>query len=102
MRFQNILVDPKSKDISGIIDWSDIRVAPIAREFAASDWEGEALGRVVRLYENEMGVAVDMMQIKMWRHLEDISDYVEYVEEGKTDEAFKVLARIKQAHASVF
>lgn len=102
LRFQNILVDPKSRNISGIIDWSDICVAPIAREFAASDWEGEAVSRVVRLYENEMGVAIDMMQIRMWRHLEDISDYVEYIEEGKTHEALEILARIKQAHLSVF
>lgn len=96
LRFQNILVDPNSKSISGVIDWSDICIAPIAREFAASDWENEALSRIIRLYEAKTGVVVDRAQIEMWRHLEVINDYVEYIEDGKIHEASEVLTRIKR------
>lgn len=98
LRFQNILVDPNSKNISGVIDWSDICIAPVAREFAASDWENEALNQVIRLYESATGVVVNVEQVGMWRHLEDISDFVELTESGEVSEASRILERLKEVH----
>lgn len=97
LQFQNLLLDPTSKRICGVIDWTDMCVAPIAREFATGEWmQDDLLEQIAKLYESKTGVMIDVQQARLWRSLEELSDYVEVTKSNETEEAAKTLARIKQ------
>ncbi len=97
LQFHNLLVDPDSKRISGIIDWTDVCIAPLAREFATSElMQRNLLHQATGLYEQRTGIHVDIAQAIMWRAVEELSDYVEELESGEVKEAAETLARINQ------
>ncbi len=97
LQFHNLLADPESKRLSGIIDWTDVCVAPVAREFATGElMKGDLLRQAADLYEKKTGFRIDTAKAIMWRGIEESSDYVEEIEGGETDEAAKTLERIKQ------
>lgn len=96
LQFHNILANPETKRITGLIDWTDACVGPISREFSIDEWmQGNLLDEVAKLYEEKTGTRVNVRQSLMWRSLEELGDYVEETEAGEQDEAIKTLGRIK-------
>jgi aminoglycoside phosphotransferase (APT) family kinase protein len=97
LQFHNLLADPISKRISGIIDWTDVCIAPIAREFAIGElMQSNLLPQAVDLYKKKTGIQIDEAQVIMWRAVEGFSDYVEEIEGGESKEAAETLKRIEQ------
>jgi aminoglycoside phosphotransferase (APT) family kinase protein len=96
LQFHNILADPKTKRITGLIDWTDACVGPLAREFSIDEWmQEDLLKEVAELYEEKTGIHVDVQQAFMWRSFEELGDYVEEIESKEVEEAAKTLKRIK-------
>ncbi len=97
LQFHNMLADPSRNRISGLIDWTDVCVGPIAREFSTGEWmHGNLLEEVAALYEAKTGVKIDVDQARMWRHLEELCDYVEQVESGELEGAAETLESIRE------
>lgn len=97
LQFHNLLANPRSKRISGIIDWTDVCIAPVAREFATGElMQKDLLCQAVDLYEKKTGTCIDIAQAVMWRSIEELSDYVEEVQGVETKEAAETLERIRQ------
>jgi aminoglycoside phosphotransferase (APT) family kinase protein len=79
----NILCDPATKRASGVLDWTDCCVGPLAREFSVWEWShDDSLDLMAALYEQASGVRIDVEQARLWKHLEEISDLVEQTESG--------------------
>jgi aminoglycoside phosphotransferase (APT) family kinase protein len=96
LQFHNIMASPETRRITGLIDWTDACVGPLAREFAIGEWMKHGLlEEVVELYEQDTGLKVDIEQARMWRSLEELGDYVESTETGDLDDAKETLERIK-------
>jgi aminoglycoside phosphotransferase (APT) family kinase protein len=96
LQFHNIIADPEAKRICGLIDWTDCCIGPVAREFAIAEWmKPGLLEQVTQLYEQETGVKVSVAEARMWRSLEELSDYVESTEAGDFKDAKETLARIE-------
>jgi aminoglycoside phosphotransferase (APT) family kinase protein len=96
LQFHNLLADPKSKRLSGIIDWTDACIAPIAREFAIGElMQNDRLRKATELYEKKTGIRIDREQALMWRAIEELTDYVEELENNELSEAAETLDRIK-------
>jgi len=97
IQFHNLLIDPQTRRVTGLIDWTDVCVAPIAREFSAWEWlHDEQLRQVVALYEEKKGIKIDFQQAKIWKYLEELSDFVEHKKTGDQNEAEQSLNHIKQ------
>ena len=97
IQFHNLLIDPVSKRITGLIDWTDVCIAPIAREFSAWEWlHDNQIQQVVELYEEKTGVKVDVQQARAWKYLEELCDLVEYVKTNDADEARQSLDHIRR------
>ena len=96
LQFHNIIADPKTKRITGLIDWTDACIGPLAREFAIGEWmKPGLLEEVAELYESKNGFKVDCDEARMWRSLEELGDYVESTEAGDLDDALDTLGRIR-------
>lgn len=97
LQFFNLLVDPAAKRISGVIDWTDVCIAPIEKDFSIWEWgHDNQLQQVAELYENKTGMKIDQEQAKMWRHLEEINDYIEQMESGDTEGAGQSMNHIQK------
>ncbi len=97
IQFHNLLIDPQTKRVTGLIDWTDVCVAPIAREFSAWEWlHDNQLKQVIGLYEQKTSIKVDLQQAKIWKYLEELSDFVEHRKTGDHNEAEQSLDHIKQ------
>lgn len=96
MQFQNILVDTNTKRMTSLIDWTDVCIGPIAREFAIGSWmHNGRLQAAATVYMEKTGVPVNIEEVILWRSIEEISDYVEETLAGELDEATQTLARIQ-------
>lgn len=96
LQFHNILASKDSKRITGLIDWTDARIGPVAREFAIGEWmKPGLLEEVATLYEQITGIYVNVEEARMWRSLEELGDYVETLEAGDFDDAKEAFERIK-------
>lgn len=97
LQFHNLLADPASKRITGVIDWTDACIAPIEREFSMWEWTHDnQLERVAGLYQEKTGIKINLQQARMWRHLEEINDFVEQSESGEIKGAEESLGHIRQ------
>lgn len=97
LQFHNLLADPATKRVTGVIDWTDACIAPIEREFSMWEWTHDnQLQEVSARYEEKTGIKIDQQQAKMWRHLEEINDFVEQTESGESAGAAESLGHIKQ------
>jgi aminoglycoside phosphotransferase (APT) family kinase protein len=93
---RNLLADPETKRITGIIDWTDACVGPLPREFSIHDWmQDNLLNEATHLYEEKTGVHIDANQARMWYSLDELTSYVEQIKAGKADEAAESLRRLK-------
>ncbi len=100
LQFHNIIANPKTKRISGLIDWTDSCIGPLAREFSINEWmKPGLLEEVANLYEQKTGIVVNTEQAMMWRSLEELGDYVESTEAGDLDDAKETMGRIKNMMA---
>jgi len=96
LQSRNILTDPETKRITGLIDWTDARWGPLSREFSIYEWmRGNLLSEATLLYEEKTGVPVDVGQARLWYSLDELSSYVDQIKAGKSDEAAESLQRIK-------
>jgi aminoglycoside 2''-phosphotransferase len=96
MQSRNILANPETKRITGLIDWTDSRVGPLPREFSIHEWmQDNLLREAALLYEEKTGVHVDVQQARLWYSIDELSAYVEYIKAEEFDEAAKYLQRIK-------
>lgn len=97
LHFLNMLADPNSKRVTGVIDWSDVRIAPLAREFSIWEWTHDgSLENVAAIYEARTGTKVDVAQARLWKHLEELSDFVEQTNGGDHEGAGRSMHHIKQ------
>lgn len=77
----NMLIDPDTHRLTGVIDWTDICIGPLEREFCAWEWEqDDSLEKVVRQYEAKTGKKVNIDEARFWKHIETVSDLVEAAE----------------------
>lgn len=91
----NILADPETKKITGVIDWTACCRGPLEVEFSVCEWNhDESLGKTADLYEAKTGIKINLPQARMWRHLDEIADFVEHTQHGDTKEAEKSLNHI--------
>lgn len=78
LHLENMLVDPNTHQLTGVIDWTDVCIGPIARDFAVWEWRADgSLEKAAELYYKKTGKTVDIQQARLWKHLEAISDIVE-------------------------
>jgi aminoglycoside phosphotransferase (APT) family kinase protein len=97
LQLHNLIADPATRRVTGVIDWTDACIGPVEREFAV--WEcthDDQLERVATHYENETGIKINQGQASMWRHLEQINDFVEQSAAGDVKGADKSLNHIRQ------
>lgn len=95
LHFQNLLVDPTSNRITGVIDWSDCVVGPIEKEFSVLEWHHDgSLELAVDLYVRQTGVSVSLEGARAWRHLEELADLWIQSEAGNLADAQRSLDHI--------
>lgn len=74
----NILINPKTYTLTGVIDWTDVCIGPLEREFCAWEWDkSDSLEKAVELYYKKTNKLVDIKQARFWKHLETITDLIE-------------------------
>lgn len=96
LRFHNLLAGKTTNRISGVIDWTDVCIAPRAREFSVWVWMHDGLlPQVARLYEEKTGVKVNQGLAITWAHLEGLSEFVEQTESGESEAANETLHHIQ-------
>lgn len=77
----NMLIDPESHRLTGVIDWTDICIGPLEREFCAWEWgQDDSLEKAIKLYEAKTGKKVNIDEARFWKHIETVSDLVEAAE----------------------
>jgi aminoglycoside phosphotransferase (APT) family kinase protein len=97
MQARNLLADPETKRVTGLIDWTEACVGPLSREFAVHEWmHGTALSEIARVYEEKTGVPVDQEQARMWYSIAEIAAYASYFKAGEFDEAVKYLQSVRR------
>jgi len=80
---KNILLEPKTYRICGIIDWTDIKLGPPECELSVLEWgDGNDIEHAARLYGEQTGITIDIPMAKTIRHLIEIRDYVQQVQRG--------------------
>lgn len=96
LQFQNFLVDPDTRRITGLFDWTDVCIGPLAREFSLGEWvrDETQLEKAIALYRRKTGIRVDMNQARLLKHLEEVSDLAEHIRTGDTVETERSLCRI--------
>ena len=71
----NILLDPKTKKLVGILDWSDCCLAPIEREFALwHSFPPPHLDAMISPYSEKTGRPVNKQLVKSWAYIEACGD----------------------------
>lgn len=89
---KNVLADPHTRRMTGLIDWSDCRIGPLAREFSIWEWGHD--DSLPTSYEALTGTTVDVHQAKQWLHLEELADLVEQRDTGDHSGATASLSHI--------
>lgn len=91
----NMLVDPDTHELTGVIDWTDVCIGPLEREFCCWEWEkGDTLEKSIQLYQEKTGNKVSLEQARFWKHIETITDIVEAAESNdqkKIDESVDII-----------
>jgi thiamine kinase-like enzyme len=91
----NMLVNPDSHEFTGAIDWTDICIGPVARDFAVWEWRHDgSLEKAAQIYKDKTGKSLDIMQARLWKYVENISDIVEATESHDTAKVKECLERI--------
>ena len=71
----NMLLDPQTKQLKALIDWSDCCIAPIEREFMLWHWLPAAqFNAIIELYSQRTGRSINKEQVKIWSYVEAFSD----------------------------
>ncbi len=97
MQARNLLADPETKRVTGLIDWTEASVGPRSREFAVHEWmHGTALIEIAQVYEEKTGVPVDQDQARMWYGFAELAAYASYFKAGEFDEAAKYLQSVRR------
>lgn len=97
LHFFNLLVDSAKHKLIGVIDWTDICIGPIAREFSVWEWQHDnSLEKSIAVYTSKTGRTMDIQQARLWKHLETISDLVEATEVGDTKKVNESIEHIRQ------
>lgn len=79
----NMLLDPQTKRLKALLDWSDCCTAPIEREFMLWHWLPSAqFDAIIELYTRRTGRSVDKEQVKTWSYVEALSDLHEQLSEN--------------------
>jgi aminoglycoside phosphotransferase (APT) family kinase protein len=92
-----MLVDPQTNTILAVIDWTDICIGPLEREFAVWEWrhDGE-LEKVIKVYEEKTGTKVNIRQARLWKYIETVNDLVEATETSELQKVDNCIDQIKQ------
>lgn len=94
---KNVLLDPDTMRITGLIDWSDMIVGPIECEFWIWEWSSPAsLERVAQLYTERTGRLVNLDEARAWLHLAELADYYDALRANDQQEATEVLEHIQR------
>ncbi|MEM6997972.1 MAG: aminoglycoside phosphotransferase family protein [Patescibacteria group bacterium] len=105
LQFHNLIADPETKRITGVIDWTDACIGTIEREFAIWEWiKYDLLRTVTQLYEDQVGASVDVSKVLCWRSAEDISDYAEHLavnDRQEADAAKQRIYKLMEVYSSV-
>jgi aminoglycoside phosphotransferase (APT) family kinase protein len=97
LQFHNLLADPITKKITGVIDWTDACIGPVEREFSLWEWgHDNGLDEVAKRYERKTGNKVDLHLAKLFKHVEELGDYVEQVKSGEIEGANESLEHIRK------
>ena len=93
----NALVDEKTHKIMGLLDWTHCWVGPLEVEFSIWEWDkvGE-LEKTARAFEERTGRRINVQEAKMWRHIWEMSDFVESYEEKNEKEVKSSKAHIER------
>ena len=91
----NMLIDSDTHELTGVIDWTDVCIGPLEREFCCWEWEkGDTLAKSVHLYQEKTGKTISLDQARFWKHIETITDIVEAAESNdqkKIDESVDII-----------
>jgi len=97
LHFLNLLANPATKRITGLIDWTALTIGPLEKEFSIWEWgHDNQLADVAGLYEVRTSIKIDQRAAKTWRHLEELSDWVEQLEKNESSGAFDSLDHIQR------
>jgi len=85
----NILLDPKTYRICGVIDWSDMVIGPPECEFGVLEGRDSAIHfeETTNLYRSETGVVINLSLARTLKHLHHLRVYVYQVHRGDTEGA---------------
>ncbi len=102
LQFHNLLVDPETKRVIAVIDWTDVCIGTTERELAMWEWcHDDQLDEVAKRYTAKTGRAVDRDQAKVFRKIEEVGDYVEQIKSGDLEGVEESLAHIRKWIAEV-
>lgn len=91
----NMLIDSDTHELTGVIDWTDVCIGPLEREFCCWEWEkGDALVKTAEFYQEKTRNKVSLEQARFWKHIETITDIVEAAESNdqkKIDESVDII-----------
>jgi aminoglycoside phosphotransferase (APT) family kinase protein len=80
---KNMLLDYSTHIMTGLIDWSDMILAPLEQEFWVWEWSpDDGIDKAAARYQDLTNLSIDVASARTWCHLNEISDYVEQNESG--------------------
>jgi aminoglycoside phosphotransferase (APT) family kinase protein len=93
----NMLLDPQTKRLKALLDWSDCCTAPIEREFTLWHWLPDAqFDAIIELYTQRTGRSVNKEQVKVWSYVDAFSDLNTQLLEGDQPGIEKSLQHINR------
>ncbi len=97
LQFHNLLADPQTKRVTAVIDWTSVCIGTIEREFSMWEWShDDQMMEVAQRYLEKTGIKVNLSQAKLYRHIEEVCDYVEQIKSGDTEGAEESLDHINR------
>lgn len=99
LHFRNMLIDPDTHRLVGVIDWTDLCIGPLEREFCAWEWEHDnSIEKATKGYERLTGRKVNLAEARFWKHIETISDIVEAAESNDQEKIRDCVEHIRYWH----
>jgi len=88
LQMSNCMVDVKSKEICGVIDWGEAEVGPVEAEFYFwSKWGRQTLEKLVRMQEEYDGTKIDIELARAIHIFYIVADYQDFKNRGFSESA---------------
>lgn len=92
----NILVDPKTYDLTGVIDFGSMKIADVHAEFRSIYRFNQELAKeTLVIYESLTGLTLNYRRVQLYAWLVRLSDLAQVVRQPSSDTYVRALARLQ-------